>query len=846
MLLFTGIITGVSADKFAPTDTLTRGQMAAILTRALELADASDLETPFGDIAGFYENYIKAIYQAELTQGVSATQYGTDRPVLREQFATFLYRDAGVKQIVEQRIAGDLVVQSVAASNSTTVVAKFNKALSADAVVELQREGGAVVNVSEKVFTEDRKEVSLELPNKFVGGDYVLVVKEGEEEVSYKFELADERVEEITIPSDVAIVNNNTSRTSATIAYQVKNQYGENITDDVNVTATTSVGSVTSAANGVLTIGNTNGFTLESNVTVSLLNANSGKFVSKTVKVSSQALVSSFDVKGLHHATLGAPRAGESTNGYSLLIQAKDQYGNALNATQLGQPGTTFVASNTNTNIATLNFAGATDVRVDGVDYISVPLTSSVTFSQGTTNFNFISATSGQSASYKLEVPAALAVQKLTLGAPTMAVAGETFRIPFTALDQEGNEVTNVNTLNAVNFSIANAPTGLANNNVNFVRDFTDNKVYLEVNTSGVDNANALAQDRNITIIATTGTEVVQRAVNLRANAHAASVSGIKNIESNIIAGDSIPLTANNLTFRDQYGRTMSTNPTIGDAPGNYQVKVTSNNANVTVSNDTLDGNNNTVTLGAGATKGASNITISLLKVDTDGDAQPVSNSSYRYTSQVIEASDVTSLEFGSVSVLNDGVTAEGTAGFADYELKVYGVDTNGNRALIPANAVTFTSNGQVATYDPANRKIAVASAPSYAGTAKVADVNFIVSAYGNTKTGELKVSKEAPVLTDLVIPSNLANRINATTVSVPHTNRANLDAIVADLAQRDQYGASMQVGLTQNTGSNFRKANGDRVTSVADVDAGGSFEITVLKPNGGTFTLKASSSIIK
>ena len=82
---------------FCPNDPVTRGQMAAFLTRALNLPATS--ETPFTDTTGVFADSINRLAAAGITKGCNPpdnTRFCPDNPVLREQMATFLTRGLGL------------------------------------------------------------------------------------------------------------------------------------------------------------------------------------------------------------------------------------------------------------------------------------------------------------------------------------------------------------------------------------------------------------------------------------------------------------------------------------------------------------------------------------------------------------------------------------------------------------------------------------------------------------------------------------------------------------------------------------------------------------------------------
>lgn len=89
-----GITRGCSPTSFCPEDPVTRGQMAAFLVRALDLAAADP--NPFVDTGGsVFESDIARLAARGITRGCNPPandNFCPDQPVLREQMATFLTR----------------------------------------------------------------------------------------------------------------------------------------------------------------------------------------------------------------------------------------------------------------------------------------------------------------------------------------------------------------------------------------------------------------------------------------------------------------------------------------------------------------------------------------------------------------------------------------------------------------------------------------------------------------------------------------------------------------------------------------------------------------------------------
>ena len=93
-----GMMTGVSANRFAPASTTTRGMIVTILSR-LENEPAVSGDLPFTDVerGAWYANAVAWAAANDIVNGTSATTFAPNSPITREQMATMLYRFAQYK-----------------------------------------------------------------------------------------------------------------------------------------------------------------------------------------------------------------------------------------------------------------------------------------------------------------------------------------------------------------------------------------------------------------------------------------------------------------------------------------------------------------------------------------------------------------------------------------------------------------------------------------------------------------------------------------------------------------------------------------------------------------------------
>lgn len=85
------IVSGCATARYCPINSVTRGQMASFLDRALDLPPAT--RDYFGDDNGAtYEGAINRLAQAGIASGCTSSRFCPDRTVTREQMAAFFHR----------------------------------------------------------------------------------------------------------------------------------------------------------------------------------------------------------------------------------------------------------------------------------------------------------------------------------------------------------------------------------------------------------------------------------------------------------------------------------------------------------------------------------------------------------------------------------------------------------------------------------------------------------------------------------------------------------------------------------------------------------------------------------
>ncbi|WP_100408088.1 choice-of-anchor I family protein [Bacillus solitudinis] len=99
-----GIVTGKEDMSFAPHESVTRGQFAIMISRALGL-EATSPNYQFSDVGEWARDEVQAAYDANITKGRSSGLFSPNDPLTREQMATIVVRaiehKTGTKVVVE-------------------------------------------------------------------------------------------------------------------------------------------------------------------------------------------------------------------------------------------------------------------------------------------------------------------------------------------------------------------------------------------------------------------------------------------------------------------------------------------------------------------------------------------------------------------------------------------------------------------------------------------------------------------------------------------------------------------------------------------------------------------------
>jgi hypothetical protein len=741
-----------------------------------------------------------------------------------------------VEFTIEAPEVGELSVE-VSASNARTLKVEFNQAIEDvnEVTFHVERDGFRL-NIQDIEFNAAKTVAELVFPNRFVEGTHKVHVKVGEVELDeVTLELGDEVVAEIEFENSYAILQN-TAGTDVRVYFKVYNQYGEDITETASLEVSVSSSYTATIEDNYVEVVTTGEFEEEDRLTVSLLDAESGTFASASFVVAEIARAASFELLGLYNEDGLNPRVGDEKDDFYILFKAFDQYGNHIKQSEFDLDDVSITVSNTSVLDVVKN--STTEETVDDVDYIKLSLvTTPDTFeNEGKSRVSIISLLNGERVQLEIEVLRSLEVETLTLSTPSIAVAGEDIVIPFTALDQNGEVVRDLDKFENVEWTLTGL-SGVTGADVAFKRDLETGSIKLVIDAAdATETAN-----RTVTLTATTDSgNVTQRSFTVRPNAEPKVVVGLDaEVERNIYLGQEVEIDFEDILVNDQYGRLYEI-----DSTGIYRIVVeSSSETRVELSGGTqiVEDKEYAIEFGqavtlTGESRGSS--TIKLTLQENDGGWKDVASSSWTYTARVYDEDDITSYELGTLPLL---YTEED--GSHDAELDVYGL-VGTQKVQIPSTLVTFTGSSYIQepslgyvrarkngeTWDPDTTKQAPYTV-------------IVVDKDGNTVflNGVALVSNAEPKIDDISI-ADTDLRVSSTVVKWPvgWTNGStetlrNKEIALEVLEFEDQYEVELTIEDLDEYASIVRSniEKDDEDGAYADGD---SFKLTVVAKSGVVF----------
>ncbi|MCX8130805.1 MAG: hypothetical protein N3I35_11975 [Clostridia bacterium] len=785
-----------------------------------------------------------------------------------------------VEKLVEEKViaqadaetTGLIKVTALSATAAPTGAKKltvtFNQAVDSTKATFDVKKGTIAVTKKETTWDSAKKAATIELNSKMTAGDYTVTV--GGIEIAtkeYKVTVKDETVTKITLGTTLVMDRSNAKK--ATTGYKVYNQYDEEITNGTALTISAGKAQTSATANGsnaTITLDNTGGadFAKDEKVAVTAIHVSSGTNASAVLTVVDKASVAEIAIEKLWNAdgkTLTAGGGAEPSTNFFLVVTAKDQYGNEVTSTGAIEADVIVTVSDSS-KVDVKGGAGNPDFetkKIDDKDRTVLALAD--TQAEGTSTVRMIAKSTAKMASFDVVVKAAVKADSFTFTAPDVAVAGEKFNIPFSAVDQFGAALTDETALDLVSTKTFTFNGYSAT--VDFKRDHVKGVTNLEIDTTTANSTQKKEGTGTLTIVTQTG-KIYTLTVAVKDPAKCVAIGGIKDLTTTLAKGATVDVTTSKIIVKDQYGRDITA--PLGTAAGVYRIIVESSATDKVYAqaNDTIrtmariDGQAGTdkVVLEAKA-KGTSTVTIKLQK----GDGTAIDNTEYTFTVTVVEKADVASYELAAMAkayVQDPLVNDHGV------EIVVNGVKADGTKVAVPSSYYSVqlaTTDTNVQYKSAANRVYAYYGA-SVDSTSKEATIPVVVTVFGANGpvvvTGSVVISTKVPEIADFYLAdtdTTVASGFKVTdkaakAVSIAAgdiTNAATLSTkIIAVLRAKDQYGADYTVtasdiaaSVTSNISTSDRTISGVDGSSTTNLQAGDTFSMTVITKTNKVLVIK-------
>ena len=351
-------------------------------------------------------------------------------------------------------------ITSLEATSASTLKATFESAVPADAKIVVKKGTAEIAGTISKDDTN--KIVTFTGSGNFTAGTYTMTATLGESSVSKDVEVKDSHVASIEITSKEALTNEEGDE--AYIYYDVKNQYGESIRESENINWTTSPACDKVDRNtGRITIkqskdkdGKSDKFIYGSSIYVTGVHVKTGTAVNTSIKVGMAQAADTVEFAGFlnKNDTTKPPieklPADFQKDTYVLLYRTLDQNGNALDVDlYTGDKHITFISDNPQLVKSPLDY-DTKMYTVKGEKYAAIKIEPGMWVDRGgEVNITWVANKTGKRASKNFIIDANGMLKSLVLSAPvgTVADGDKDVKIPYTATDTNGKNVTNYSTI---------------------------------------------------------------------------------------------------------------------------------------------------------------------------------------------------------------------------------------------------------------------------------------------------------------------------------------------------------------------------------------------------------------
>ncbi|QNK58341.1 S-layer homology domain-containing protein [Paenibacillus sp. PAMC21692] len=684
------------------------------------------------------------------------------------------------------------LVEAAAITSTQTgvkqITVKFNRAVDESKAKFEVKNNAAKRDVAKTTYSEDKKTVVLDLAAKLLdGASTVTVSGVSEKDLVADFTAQAEKVTDIKFLSDKLALGSlpaapgslpQPDNSKVSTAYQIVNQFGEDVTKSSGGSLTFHIGkpgATGTGNNGVLAV-NGNGsatFTFGETIHVTaILNLGTyGVTANQAFTVGQQAVVDSVEIDSVYHPENKELNTASNFPDFVLLLDAKDQYGNKVNAAALKAGA---FALTSNPTLFTLDIATALDAQGPNNDKLGIkliaPNTGSMSF-DGTNKVTVTTLFGQKSDSIDVVVKKAATLTTFTLNQPEEIVAAGdgTVKIPFSAYDQNGNALTKWSDVNTAKVNV---------NGALLKQNYLTKNAEIEWTVPTTPGVYFISS----TVVGTPNVSQLQ--ISVQAEAKADAVTGFDKVSNALVVGGTVEIKAENIIVKDQHGRNMKVADLLTDG---FKVELSAQNplAGVVTGFDTLETGTTSVTLTA-TKKGSEQVKV-VLKNSTGGVVSEYAGFTFNVIDSGAIQADSYVVETPEKISVQEAAPVTGISTH-DVAVKVTGKKSDGTVVTLPSNAYTLTAVAPLKVVDGKLNASASTLAENKTETGK-----YIVTILA---TGE-QISKEIVITTEALLPTTFeakdAGVLTAADLVVKGAS-ANLTIanVFATIKAKDQFGVAL------------------------------------------------------
>jgi len=434
---------------------------------------------------------VEASVEAGILSAGQAATFGAQEALVRDDAAGILFGafstgvNADGSKLIDAYIASGattaadaaaagfvaLATMSVEATKVDTLEVTFSKAVDTADINLAVTKAGSKVDAAAPVWSNGNKVATIVTTAKMTNGTYTVTATSASDE-AFKLtgtaDIVNQYVAEIRVLNDQALTGTRALASApdgkleaglAYIYYDVVDQYGESMRTSTNIDWSFSVskeGEDRAAGRITLKRSDDKAFTYGEKIYVTGVYSRTGVSVTKEVTVGMKQALNSIEVAGFVKkgttTKLEALPSGFKAGTYYMLYSILDQNGNTVSFDKpLQSNEVTFISDNVLLIKEIVSNSGNNETKlvIGGVEYNAVLVTPGMSVDKGgEANITAIANKTGNKTVLNVVVGENQILTSFVMSSPVAMIAdNEKVEIPFVALDQNGNEITNFVTL---------------------------------------------------------------------------------------------------------------------------------------------------------------------------------------------------------------------------------------------------------------------------------------------------------------------------------------------------------------------------------------------------------------